>query len=878
MPTFLQNTTNTVNTAATAIQNAQQNQSVNAASEEREHGPFYRMLMSTLLNADPARLTDENLLTVVQQADQQQGQNVSDEEAELYGGIIQEFYNRQQISLQPFELEQLRTYLPLFERYRPHDAPLVRRLIQFSLQPPILWGLNETANRFYASVIWPNIIKADLLLYIFGREDYPYTLKDENGEVLPEQMMHGQTITFSEDSETSVVSLKHRRDGLETGSVMRAGSYPESSSAAGEYYTLPMEDGEMQLNEEQFRALQMGWITWLQRKAKHAFSMAKIYLETQTDHVEGSNSLIRGISDWRGDVDLPSYSNYLNPMQEATSILIALNLLDHTEPVLTNAQTVSSLFRRFADVARDVQQARYEWDVYITGTISGADAMVATLETVRNVSFAVAAGLAGAAVAPAAFAAVVAGKGTAVATGAAIVAGAGTGGVTKAGLEFTGAAAGEGLAMAITPGDQEFNTDYVLDRTASGAKSGLIDGGMGAASFFQGAFVASRFSPAFAASRTGQVTIGAISGGSSELALATGEELLFSGAEGPSGWNILKRAGIGTFLGGATSLVPIDGLYRTRPNGGISFTPMRGQPVTPEWMLASPWSFVQPRGRADVDSSLTPRGSQNYEAINSLPADQLPVLPEGYSWARVNGNEWGIVRPPNMPDIDVHVWLAPEGGYNFAVRQAGAEGTPSAMLQSNARARRSSNNRARNERETPYDSGDYHDAGDPHTSYDQGHGIDHADTHRPVTGPDNTSDPANFSPQNSGWNRQERRILVSRVRNGRNPRTGQGDLDLGTSPQYKEVSYYGPNPRRTANGEPVPDGVFFIVADSAGVPQMAFRVPRTYNRMTGRGSVNRNLETLEVPLTDLPTAALRGGQFLPFGGVMGSSASSGADQ
>ena len=200
-------------------------------------------------------------------------------------------------------------------------------------------------------------------------------------------------------------------------------------------------------------------------------------------------------------------------------------------------------------------------------------------------------------VAPLAFGAVIAaGGGTLLAGGAAIVAGAGVGAGLKGTLEGGSAIGGELVSKAITPGEQQFDWDYVGQRTAHGLKTGAGEGALGRRQLLPGRV--SRFAcfgQAFAATTRGRAAIGAISGGSTEFALATGKELVAPGEGGFSFGNVALRTVVGAGGGAVTGLVKIDGLYRVKPNGSVSFVPWRGQPVTPEWMIASPWQFVQPR-------------------------------------------------------------------------------------------------------------------------------------------------------------------------------------------------------------------------------------------------------------------------------------------
>jgi hypothetical protein len=724
---------------------------------------------------------------------------------------------------------------------------------------PVVFALNTQTRQYYASVTLPGHARAEVAAYLYGTAD-PSLLGD-----VPDMLPPGYPIRLG-GQPLSQQAQTDMRQAADSGTALRT-TGETSAEERGLQYQFVAAGRTYQLTPLQMRGMLAGVARKYEIEAERLRGLAEGLNEVRNWHEKGTNSLVRGISDVLGDVDLPDEGFANNVMELATGTRDALKDLEVADIASAQA-TLGQAMQGYLRAAQAYDIVNMKWRYYIHGTIEGAQSAITALEITRDVSFGIAAGLAGAVAAPFAFSAVAGALtaggatlttgGALLASGAAIATGAAAGSAVKGTLEFTGASAQE-LA-----GGDRFDWGYVSQRTAHGLTTGAVEGGLGAVSHFQSAYLTSRFGQAFAATRTGQFTIGAISGGTTEFAVATTQELAHSGFEGFSWRNVGTRTAMATALGGATSMLPISGLYRVRPGGGISYVPLRGTPAVPEWMVSSPWHFVQPRGQATPGSALAPRGTARYEVINQLPPEQLPVLPEGYSWARVRGSEWAIVRPPNSPDIDIYVWGPDANGrFNFTMRRVEPAAQPSRMQYSEGQA--GATTRPQSQRQDPFPAGDYVDPVTG-TQYRRGHGIDHADTSGTVGPTDATADPANFSPQTRDWNDFERNHLIQRVRQGRDPVTGQPNgSTAGPNPIYREISYYSSsNPARTVRGEPVPDGVYMIIADANGVPQYAFHVPRSWTRTAGAGSINTNLASLQVPIDQVPTAILNAGSFAHF--------------
>ena len=104
-----------------------------------------------------------------------------------------------------------------------------------------------------------------------------------------------------------------------------------------------------------------------------------------------------------------------------------------------------------------------------------------------------------------------------------------------------------------------------------------------------------------------------------------------------------------------------------------------------------------------------------------------------------------------------------------------------------------------------------------------------------------TSDPNNFSPQSRQYNDVFRRTLVYRFRAAGN--------------NYREVSVYGPNPARTANGTEIAQGWWIIEVNPAGVAVNAWEIPATVTR-TPNVDIDVDLNPFSRPVTQIPRGVL----------------------
>lgn len=275
---------------------------------------------------------------------------------------------------------------------------------------------------------------------------------------------------------------------------------------------------------------------------------------------------------------------------EATAIKADLDVIDaqNGDPV-ANAHAVAAAAARLPHAATAVDLAEHRFHEYIEQTISGAESTAQTLEIVRDTSFLIAAGLAGAVVAPVVFAAVGTGLATVGVTGVAAT-------VVSAGAAVTvGAVAGGAtntvLKIGTGPGRDQRDLG---DRATSAFGQGALAGGLGAAGALAAPGVSGAVSgrlygvPAAELAGVPRVVVGAATGGIVGVPL---------GAAGGAIQNVqayvagqidaeeyLRRIGWSTLIGGATGAV-LGALGAIR-GGTPEAAP--GPPIEPDFILNPP--------------------------------------------------------------------------------------------------------------------------------------------------------------------------------------------------------------------------------------------------------------------------------------------------
>jgi hypothetical protein len=676
----------------------------------------------------------------------------------------------------------------------------------------VLFALDraKTPNAVSFSVILPGQSLASIASFVYGTTAAADDLKAANpgvGDFVP-----GGRALNPTGKALSPDASKIFETNRKSGSVLRTMGMPAASTGQTIAYTVNApQSGTVQITQQQMVALLHGALIWLGRQADYLSELLDGALQVRNDFLKERNSVVGWISDKSGDVSPPPESLWKDPIHMASEIVwdvIGLNgsyfgataSMDLDKMVTARIFTqgdISSMQDKvkrnlpmLAKVAEDEHDAHVKFHAFIEGTIAGASKTADRLEITRNISFGIVAGLAGAVAAPFVFGAVtgVLGTGAAatiVAGGAAVTAGAGAGAITQGSLNV------------VAPGME--GDKSIKDRFVSGAKKGAVSGGIGAA----GALLAPGVSGAIgtklfgAGVRTGlqQTFVNVLTGATIGLPSGVASAAIENFGAWQSGkmtfWQYIETCGIGgatgAVLGGALSLVPIKGLYRS---GGQSFNPFSGEPVIPRFMLEGPWSPIQ-------------RGWNPPPEFNALPPDKLPNLPDGYAWTRIN-DVWEPIntRGPFGEPLTFRPYTDTNGRLSYNLLRGNR------LLTSLANTRPSGGT-YQGGRNPPMTTNDFREPNG--TAWVLGHNVDYADTPEGPGTINSDTDPANYTPELEAWGTGPRRTLVGRVRS------------MGGS--YRQVNIYGNSPRFTNNGTPIPDGVYFVMYDAAGNPTAAYQIP-----------------------------------------------------
>jgi len=708
--------------------------------------------------------------------------------------------------------------------------------------PPATFGIDNKTGAVYVSITPPGATLQEVATYVYGSAQVASELGEGNGLLAGTMLPAGTTVKLIAGRMTAPSS-----DALtvarKSGAIMRTDGIPETVEDNGLVYQFPGPEGVLQLNSGQFNAMLHGIRKRTQGQLQIHVDSIDFLRKLRNEHEEETNSLVRGISDWAGDVDMPGEMSYLVPAALGKSVLGQLEELEFDADPRVTARQLNILQKRAISVIESEARLEAGWENYIRGTISGAEITVNRLEIVRNVSFGIVAGMAGALAAPAAIAAL----------GGAGITGAGATAISLGAAGTAGGVVRGGFEVAL-PGAQ---ADVpVGERFSSGFKSGFVQGMTGGIGSFATPAVsnvvtgqlATRYGQTFVQSTAGRHLSQGITGtivGAPTGAGATAAETLpsylrgdISGSEYASGigWSGLLGGG----LGGASTALPISGISRS---SGI---PFKGTPITPKWALAGPYSPIAPI-----------RGATT--GFHNLPPEALPAFPDdpgvaGYSWARLRSpggvDEWVPIRTYGPKQEFEVAWYAdpanPNAGANFNLLY-GPSGNPNALRLVGSRATQRARGggyrgMAANDpypgapsstrRDFPMATDDFEVTLPDGTTRRmiRGHNIDFFDTtERTTTIPDSNLDVSNFTPEPPEWGTLSgRNRLTMRMRTA----TTAG----GT--QYRQINIYGRNPATTASGKPVPESIYFIEVAPNGTASRAWRIP--FDDPTAFQGINMN--------------------------------------
>jgi Domain of unknown function (DUF4157) len=689
--------------------------------------------------------------------------------------------------------------------------------------PPVVFGLDitsATSPTIYFSVLAPGRSMADIATYLYGSAASAGALAAANG-VEGDFVPAGRSLRPAPGLEITQATCDAINSALERGAVLRSRGLLAESQGPPVVYRVNANGQTFDLTDAQLDALVQGVAVWIQRKARTFANQAHEAIGIEMDFERDTNSVVRGVSDWWGNANRPSHSRW-TPLQTRAQQLVDRQWNPTRASVGPDAQTLVTL-------ARDVASADLAWRQYINATISGAESITTALEITRDVSFGVAAGIAGAVVAPIALGAGVAALGTAgitgtaatvIATGGSLVVAGGAGALTHGGLELTTATGGELLATAVTP-HAHFDAGYVWQRTLQGLRSGFEEGVLGGAGQLAGTGLGLRLGAAFAASRPGRAVIGGTVGAGTGLVAST-IDVIAHPERGPAWSRILLGTGIGLGTGVLMSQLPITGLFRT----GGRLPVFTGRPTMPAAMLNSPWGLAQECGPAM--SAYLARGGPR------------PPLPADYAYIDLGGGRFGIMRPMTLQPLAIYNF----GPTNFVVRDPAGGGPLGSMLFSYAQTRPVGATNTAPNPGSPFSAADYTDtAATPPRTYQGGHGVDHADTFTGPGAPNSSTDPANFSPQEQQYNERFRNPLVRNIR-------GRGN-------NYAEVTTYPATSTGTVTrGEPVSQGRWLIEISPAGTPVDSWYFPTNTTTRNTAIPFQTQLATFRQPVANIPPSVL----------------------
>lgn len=255
-----------------------------------------------------------------------------------------------------------------------------------------------------------------------------------------------------------------------------------------------------------------------------------------------------------------------------------------------------------------------------------------------------------------------------------------------------------------------------------------------------------------------------------------------------------------------------------------------------------------PRGR-----TVTPEVRGPMQDFHALPAERLPVLPEGHYWTR-QGSEWVLFREPAAPEvpIEISIYSDGQGNINYNVRSGNRVMQSEAMTRPSGDNYQGGENRLPPELRATGENNPYIEEGSG-VLYEKGHGVDYVDR---IEGPgvrSSNADTANFTPQARYWNSFLRNHLVRAIR--------------GRGGGYREMPIYESNPSLTVNETPIPSEFIFVETSPTGQVRAAWRIPNDPAIATRQMS---QLPQYSITESQIPSVMFgEAGQMRPPGAIAG---------
>ena len=275
-----------------------------------------------------------------------------------------------------------------------HDAGGTLRRDAQSGAPTIYWGLDVTTEprRYYVSIPSPGRSLSDVAAFLYGDPAMAAGLRTANPGT-PDFLPGGAVLRLAAGA-LAPAAQASLGESLKSGMLLRTTGIPNGAPGAM-VYKLKMGEQTLELVGYQYQALLRGLAWHLRIQADYLKGMCEVYLDTRNNHVESSNSLIRGISDLAGGVDVPDQDVYTKPRDRAQAIYDDLGSGEPTSADIIDAS------RRLRGVGEDYAAGVRAWSIYINGTIRGAERAETTAKVVAVSCAVIEVGLAAVVIGPA---------------------------------------------------------------------------------------------------------------------------------------------------------------------------------------------------------------------------------------------------------------------------------------------------------------------------------------------------------------------------------------------------------------------------------------------------------------------------------------------
>ncbi len=352
---------------------------------------------------------------------------------------------------------------------------------EFMEGQPGFWGIDTSQHpkTTYLSVAAPMRRLTDVAAWLHGTADAVEQLVAANG-ALPEWLPGGKTLRPGK-APLSPAASQSLKMAMDSGTALRTSGMPTGVDPQTRYYKVTLGGQVVTLTEAQYQGMLQGLAAAITRKAQYISDMARIGRETQQDHVRGTSSFFREISNLAAGQRVPPEFIWDVPQRGAQQVIDELTAGPITPDLVDRSA------RLLPPLLESLNHANRVWHQYTERAIAGAQV---AQEAVRDTAIGLIAAAAAAFAAPLVFTAItgVAAMAAATTVGTTLTAGAAAVGV--------GAAAGglaAGSAEFVLPGER---TDVSAGQRFTGAVGhGAVVGGVAAVGALVAPVVGGAISP-----------------------------------------------------------------------------------------------------------------------------------------------------------------------------------------------------------------------------------------------------------------------------------------------------------------------------------------------------------------------------------------------